>query len=288
MIFPMHWLERISPHPNILWRGPWAARFVEPARYLYDHELVVVSRGEFLLQVEDAQWVMRPGTFAIIPPNTNHVSRVVRGPVHRSCLHFDWVGGPAPRRPICSYHPRRPAANKMVKPPPFVPPGCLVGTFTDDGTVPALLDTLFFRWQTGTAIHRALCRVGLLELLLNLLWPAAGIRRPAGHASQLAYAAKELLDTQPLSDGGVQTLLAGLGCSYAHACRTFHRSFGLTPGEYLAAQRIERAKSLLRNPRLSVAEVGYQSGFNDPGYFGRKFREKTGLTPGQYRAARKH
>lgn len=280
----MNWLDRISPRPNILWRGPWPARFIEPARYLYDHELVLVSRGEYLLRVAEQEWEMRPGMFAIIPPATNHLSIVRKGPVYRSCVHFDWQAEPAPVRPICSYHPRRPATKKVVAPPEYVPQGCMVGSFRDDGTITALLDTMFFRWQTGDALSRGLCRGGLQEILIRLLWPPDRARRPAASSSQLAYAVKEALDASALKGGGVQALLAGLGCSYAHACRVFHKSFGLTPVAYITAQRLERAKSLLGNPRLTVAEVGYESGFPDTGYFCKRFRESTGLTPGAYRA----
>ncbi len=280
----MNWLDRIAPRPNILWRGPWPSRFVEPARYLYDHELVIVSRGDYILRVGEHEWEMRPGMFAIIPPAINHVSIVRKGPVYRSCVHFDWLAEPAPARPICSYHPRRPASKKVVPPPAFVPEGCLVGSYRDDGAITALLDTLFFRWQTGDALSRSLCRGGLQEILLRLLWPADRAGRPAASSSQLAYAVKEALDTSALRGGGIQALLAGLGCSYAHACRVFHKSFGLTPVAYITAQRLERAKSLLGNSRLTVAEVGYECGFPDTGYFCKRFRQSTGLTPGAYRA----
>jgi AraC-like DNA-binding protein len=281
----MSWLERIAPRPNVLWRGLWPARFVEPPRWLFDHELVVVSRGEFRLEVGGDTWDLHAGMFAIVPPLTRHASSVTRGPVHRSCVHFDWTDGPAPDRPICCYEPDRPVAKLAVRAPSFVPRGGVVGPVPEEGAVRALLETLFFRWQTGEAADRALCRATLLELLLLLLWPRPSGARKVQPASRLAYAAKDALDALSSSADGIQTALAGLGCSYAHACRVFQRHFGLTPGEYLTARRLERARLLLDNPRLSVAEVGYQAGFNDPGYFGKKFRARYGKTPGRFRVA---
>ncbi len=85
--------------------------------------------------------------------------------------------------------------------------------------------------------------------MLRLLWPTDRSTRYVASSSQLAYAVKEALDTNALKGGSVQALLAGLGCSYAHACRVFHKSFGLTPVAYITAQRLERAKSLLGNTR---------------------------------------
>lgn len=285
----MSWLERIAPRLNILWRGPWPARFVEPPRWLFDHELVVVARGELRLEVGTDAWDLRAGMFAIVPPLTRHASIVTVGPVYRSCVHFDWTGGATPARPICCYDPPdRPSAKKAVPAPSFVPKGCIVGKVPEAAAVRALLETLFFRWQTGEAEDRALGRATLLELLLLLLWPQHGGSGRVRPTSRLAYAAKDALDALSPSVDGIQHALAGLGCSYAHACRTFQRQFGLTPGDYLTARRLERAKLLLEDPRLSVAEVGYQAGFNDPGYFGKKFRARYGKTPGRFRASLFH
>jgi len=279
------WLDRISPRLNTLWRGEWPHHNVEPARFLYDHELVLVTKGKFLLRVEQELWEMSAGSFAIIPPNANHVSSTTGHTVFRSCIHFDWLCESAPRRPICCYYPKRPAPRLIVAAPPFIPIKCHVGTFSEDGTEPALIETVFMRWQRGDNFHRSLCRGAFLELLVQLLCPKSGKQRTADPAPQLAYAAKELLDFRGQGEGSIQTLLASLGCSYPHICRLFHKNFGLSPLAYLNAQRLERAKRLLANPRLTTAEVAYRSGFHDPGYFTRKFRQQTGITPGQYRKA---
>ena len=278
------WLDLISPRLNTLWRGEWPAHFVEPARYLYDHELVLVMKGRFSLQVENSLLEMDAGSFAVIPPRTNHVSVAARGKVFRSCIHFDWLGCPDQRHPICSYFPKRPSSRLVVDAPPFVPRKHLVGRFDLKGSVPSLLDTIFLRWQNRDAFHRALCRGAFLEVLVQLLWEKPTSRQRQPHTAQLAYAAKERHDYHAEQGGSVQELLASLGRSYPHVSRLFHKSFGLTPVEYLNAQKLERAKMLLRNPNLGIAEVAYQSGFRDPGYFIKRFREQTGVTPGRYRS----
>lgn len=278
-----HWLDRISPRLNTLWRGEWPAHYVEPARYLYDHELVLVTKGKFSLKIKDKSYEMSQGSFALIPPDTNHVSQASRGKVFRACLHFDWLSTAAPQRPICSYFPKRPARRLVVKAPAFVPAQHIVGRFDLQGAVPALLETIFLRWQNRDTFHRALCRGAFLELVVQLLWKKSRVRQLRDHTPQLAYSAKACLDFQAEAGGSVQSLLSSLGCSYPHVSRLFRKSFGLTPVEYLNARKLELAKILLRNPRLSIAEVAYQSGFHDPGYFILKFRRQTGMTPRRYR-----
>ncbi len=40
----------------------------------------------------------------------------------------------------------------------------------------------------------------------------------------------------------------------------------------------------MASPELTVAEVAYAVGFDDPKYFSRVFSEEFGVSPGQFRA----
>ncbi len=53
--------------------------------------------------------------------------------------------------------------------------------------------------------------------------------------------------------------------------------------EYLTRIRMERAKEMLKNPELSIKEVGMRSGYGDPNYFSRIFKKQTAMTPREYR-----
>jgi AraC family transcriptional regulator len=74
------------------------------------------------------------------------------------------------------------------------------------------------------------------------------------------------------------------GCSAQHLSRVFRRTFGLTPHQYLIRARIDRAKSLLRDGRLSLAEIATACGFADQSHFTSRFTKTTGMSPGRYRS----
>jgi signal transduction histidine kinase/DNA-binding response OmpR family regulator len=57
---------------------------------------------------------------------------------------------------------------------------------------------------------------------------------------------------------------------------------GHTPTLYIRSARLKRAKELLRSTTLQVAEVAYDVGFNDPGYFSRAFTEEFGTSPSEW------
>ncbi len=67
----------------------------------------------------------------------------------------------------------------------------------------------------------------------------------------------------------------------------FKERTGLTPGEYLRAVRIEKAKEILATTGYRVIDVAMQTGYQNSSSFTRAFRELVGQTPVQYRKASK-
>ncbi|HRF60676.1 MAG TPA: helix-turn-helix domain-containing protein [Fimbriimonadaceae bacterium] len=70
-----------------------------------------------------------------------------------------------------------------------------------------------------------------------------------------------------------------------HLMRLFKLTTGETLYHHALALRIERAKELLRSTRLTVAEVGLETGFHDESHFVRHFRKHVHATPTQFRSA---
>ncbi len=58
---------------------------------------------------------------------------------------------------------------------------------------------------------------------------------------------------------------------------------GRSAGSLVRQRRLLDAQRLLSHSDLTVAEIGYQTGFPDPSYFGRFFRRETGRTPAGFR-----
>jgi len=76
--------------------------------------------------------------------------------------------------------------------------------------------------------------------------------------------------------------------SLYHFARAFTQSFGAPPHRYHMARRMDRAKSLLQRPTLSVTQIGARIGFRETSSFTRAFRKFTGLTPTEYRRHREN
>jgi AraC family transcriptional regulator len=73
------------------------------------------------------------------------------------------------------------------------------------------------------------------------------------------------------------------GMSKFHFAKSFREVIGIPPHQYLVKLRIEKARALLRDDRISVAEIGYRVGYTDIGQFSAQFRKAIGFSPAQYR-----
>lgn len=73
------------------------------------------------------------------------------------------------------------------------------------------------------------------------------------------------------------------GLSPFQFSRFFKRLSHVTFQTYLLTRRIEEAKRLLANPKVSVTDICFTVGFQDLSYFTRTFQRYVGLPPSRYR-----
>jgi AraC-like DNA-binding protein len=60
-------------------------------------------------------------------------------------------------------------------------------------------------------------------------------------------------------------------------------STGLSATKFIRHIKLNRAKALLRQPELSITAVAFDTGFQDPSYFGRVSKQEFGLPPMEWK-----
>jgi len=219
--------------------------------------------------------------------------------VHRGCY-------PARTTSICN-HLERPKAN-LISPFDmlfFSVPQAALDEIADDQGVPridnlscerSVLDETM--WHLGQAVLPALERpheIGslyaehMLRATNTYFARAFGGMQVRPHPARGALAPWQLRKAIDLmmadlgADVSLAELAAASGLSLSYFTRAFRRSTGEPPHRWLLRQRVERAKRLMRETRMTLAEVAIDSGFADQSHFTRVFGTFAGTSPSAWR-----
>jgi ligand-binding sensor domain-containing protein/DNA-binding response OmpR family regulator/nitrogen-specific signal transduction histidine kinase len=83
-------------------------------------------------------------------------------------------------------------------------------------------------------------------------------------------------------DFSVEELSRELGMSRVHLYKKLSSLTGKTPIEFIRIIRLKRAAQLLKESQLTVSEIAYEVGFNNPKYFRKYFKDEFGVLPSLY------
>lgn len=94
-----------------------------------------------------------------------------------------------------------------------------------------------------------------------------------------------------LGDAGLTTgqIAAAHGMSARRLTAAWKRSHGVTPADWIARRRLERARRLLADPCLipvTIEDIAYACGFGSVAGFGRQFRAAYEMSPQEFRIPR--
>jgi AraC family transcriptional regulator, regulatory protein of adaptative response / methylated-DNA-[protein]-cysteine methyltransferase len=117
--------------------------------------------------------------------------------------------------------------------------------------------------------------------------PEAAPFSPAWKGSRTTVErALRLIDDGVLDGGDVETLATRLGIGSRHLSRLFQREVGASPSQVAQTARVQRAKRLLDETELPMAEVAMRAGFGSLRRFNTVFAEVYRRPPTEIRRRR--
>ncbi|SFL72095.1 AraC-type DNA-binding protein [Desulfomicrobium norvegicum] len=146
---------------------------------------------------------------------------------------------------------------------------------------PDLVMSLYRLAQNLTASHGLARESALVRTLGDILGAHCGVKSESPALPMLVRHAKEMLRSNLDHKLTLRDMAAVLGVSQYHLLRTFKRQTGIPPHVFRTQQRVERAKSLIRQGMV-LSEVAQVTGFADQSHFSNTFKLYTAATPGQY------
>ncbi len=121
-------------------------------------------------------------------------------------------------------------------------------------------------------------------LLEKMTGVCAGIRdRDEKRSESTVARAQKYIKENFTRDISLDDVSREVNVSPYYFSRLFKAEVGENFIEYLTGLRIAKARDSLRDPSLSIKEIGIMSGYGDPNYFSRIFKKQTGQTPREYR-----
>lgn len=143
----------------------------------------------------------------------------------------------------------------------------------------------------GGPLDRVVAAARVHSLLL-LFYREVERRRTPGAAlpsageqnrQRLVAEAKRYLETHYAEPVSLESIAHALGVSPFHLSRVFGQESDFSLFGYLASVRLTKARQLLIEESLPVAEVAYAVGYASPNYFAKVFRKAFGHPPSQAR-----
>lgn len=157
----------------------------------------------------------------------------------------------------------------------------------------------------AAGLHRPLLRIGdesntqrplrdlrvdllALDLLVQVMRRGGSrLGRPVvegrSRIAERVDAVRRHLDEHACEETSLRLLSKIAEISPYYLSRAFKQRVGVSPYQYLLEQRVERAKALLRQTRLTTTQICFEVGFGSLPHFINTFRKRTGLTPTAYR-----
>jgi len=243
---------------------------VEPGRswgprVIPDYEFILIVSGFFRYAAEgQPEIILSQGDVLCIPPGAVHVFSCLRkglGEPAMSCVHFEFLEGLS--RLAGDYVPE-------IEPP----------LATAAGSEPSV--HLLFRSLSdtlsglGSRRHEiGPCIVKEIVLRLSEFWEG----KSASGVSERVKDMVEHMSSRLASKVGRRELAARFGISPEYVDALFRRELGMTPTEFLHAERVSKACKMLLEDGLSVKEAASALGYSDEFHFSKMFKRYMGMAP---------
>ena len=101
--------------------------------------------------------------------------------------------------------------------------------------------------------------------------------------SQLILRAKVYIEKNYMNKISLNDIAKYLGITSYYFCRVFKKETGVNFANYLTEVRLDQAKKLLKETKLSNKVICEKVGINSTNYFHQLFKNYTGMTPSEFK-----
>ncbi|WP_127586537.1 AraC family transcriptional regulator [Paenibacillus koleovorans] len=258
-------------------------------RRLLDYQLIYVEKGEFIIRTEHAEMIFGPGSFCLLQPNVKHSHHIAKPGIIMPFIHFDLIYNTGRERSF----PVPPGIEDISPHLELLQPNLNTIAGLDIPIELRPSQPAYFRdsllkaiglWTTYEPLSQARANHLLTELILQLIEQFSPDRQeehaqgPQSLSWITPYLTLHL--NEPIT---VEDMAKRAHLSRSRFSALFKEKFGYGPYDYLLKLRIQNAQQLLRETKLTMADIAEACGFAGLHHFSKTFKKHTGLPPSVYR-----
>lgn len=224
------------------------------------NEIVLCTAGQAELQTDSGAHPLTPGTVAFLPAGVKHAVRA----------SDDWACT------VARFPDQRVAREEAAGMEELL-------LFPDpDGIFTQLMNLAADAQLEDAEGMQAVC-FALGGAIYHMLQHCRSLH-PLGSNEAVEQIGRLIRERFHEPDLDLPAAIEKTGYSLSHFRRIFKEQFGRPPQQQLCWVRIDHAKQMLLRSDASIRTVSLRSGFRDPYYFSRMFRQLEGCSPTEYQA----
>lgn len=150
----------------------------------------------------------------------------------------------------------------------------------DSGLEPLFIEAIKAAKQKSVEDMQTELQIILMRMIVGL---SETLRNRGNALTSTVQAIKQFLDNSILHPFDSRGLSSHIGLSLKQMNRLFKREVGTTIYNYVITKKIESAKLMLLDTGMTISDIGYKLGYDDPHYFSNLFHSKTSVRPSDFR-----
>ncbi|MEJ8476049.1 helix-turn-helix domain-containing protein [Roseibium algae] len=250
---------------------------LEPHSHAYLFQILMITEGVGRLVDDAGEHEVLPGAVVFNPAGAVHGWTFTPDTCgHVVTFSSDYLGGREENRSEAERTALRSARNLVfqTEPPDFQRLMFYLGEMAAE----------FDSGQRRRDVYRPLLALVLVHLFSRKVEPADLDRTP--EFSLFRYRA--LVEDNFRAERGADFYADQMGLTTQRLNRYCRLFMDRTATQSIRDRLVLEAKRLLAFSKLSVSQVGYELGYEDPAYFSRVFRKETGVSPQEFRTRQVH
>ena len=241
-------------------------------------EILYFHRGEATVYCENRAYNVKSGEVIIVNPYEQHQLTYKSGQPLYDCLMIDASLYQSKSLPTQAERYLHLLSDTHV---------CFNNYIADDKEFVQCIDSICKEMKNKEIMYELAVKSHVYNMLICLfrrhVFKGSSFRQLVENAERhdRIKPALDVMKSKLAEHISLEELAGACHLSSSHFCRLFRQITGCSPIQYLLDIRLQEGATLLKRTDNTITQVAYNVGFDDVGYFSKKFKEKFGVSPTQ-------